>query len=238
MTVAFVGSRHGRPPYLTGLSDPDGGSVDVADGDWAFWFIYYPNVMTVAFDDPTGWTQLRKTVGTKGTVELWAYHWSTGDPTTWTITATGYNTPNPEGLEWFYHDESLLVVFRDLIADPTIISTTGETTAFPVTVPAISNAGIGNNDVTLVFAASDYHGPTSTGTTPAFDDARTVSGFGPYPGILIGWRRLTTAGAAPSVSVAGEFTTPTPTDVFGLQLILPDVSLGGWGVGQIRMGTN
>ena len=203
-----------------------GASVPAADGDWIFWFLYYPNTETVTFADLTGWTQIRKTIGSVGTIELWRYHWATGNPTAWVINKTGRDFTNPE--------MGFVLVFRDLVATPGPVSTTTEAFSSPILVGSITDASIGDNDLAVVFCASN------NGTTlvpPAGSENSLNAG---YPNETAAfWWRTGTAGSASSRSIS--VTGGTPTEALGLQIILPDVPLvplGGWGVGMVRMGAN
>ena len=221
MAVEFVGYNSSFLPDV----DPLAPTGSVADGDWVFWFVYYTNDITVAFTDPTGWTQLRKTIGTIGTIELWRYHWSTGDPTDWALTTSGGGGPAPAA-------SALATVFRGVASTPTIVSTTHETTAAPVLVDSITDAAIGANDLALAFMAV-HNGTADASSDP---DVEAVVNSGSTPGISEAWWRVG-SGFAPSrsVSVGGG----SPTDTFGLQIILDDQPFGGgWGVGQVRMGAN
>lgn len=223
MTIQFVGSTVGRPAVVTGLSGGIGSAA--ADGDWIFWWNFYPNTMTETWAAPSGWTLIRQTIGASNTVELWARQWHTGDPTSWTVTVTGYSSGNP--------DSGVVAVYRGLTGTPSIVSATHETSTSPAIADTVTDAGIGNNDVALGVFATHHGGFTGT-TTPATDTGG--ANVGANPGVMVGGIRLTTAGSAPQIDAS---ITGTPTDTFGLQLILPDTPLAaGWGVGQVRMGAN
>jgi len=204
------------------LTDPHGGGghPPVADGDWIFWFIYYPH-NTWTPGSPSGFTRIRQTSGSLGTVELWRRQWHTGDPTTWPINRSGGS-----GWDFLNPDQNVTTVWRNVVGTPgTLISTTHETTSPPILVDAITDVTIGNNDTALQFCATNKGTPASTGVNVGGD-----------PGVSARWAVVPSAGAAPSASVS--YTGTTPTDMFGLQVILADVPIpppGGWSVGQIRM---
>lgn len=205
MAASFVGWAGGRPVDVGALV---GGAV--ADGDWLIWFTYYSNTMTVAFAAPAGWIQLRKTVGASATIEVWMRQWHTGDPMSWTINVTGYSYPTSA-------DMSFLMVWRDLAGTPSIISTTHESTSGPAVADPITDPAIGNNDIALGLFAANATNPTGGGT---FDSSGGGTGTGGPPGILFLWARLTTGGFAP-----GGTAPVVATEVFGLQVILPDVPI-------------
>lgn len=224
MTVLAIGYTIGDPAVSSLNPFSLGGSPVVADGDWVFWFAYYPNTATLTFAAPSGWTQLRKTIGTVGTIELWRRHWATGDPTTWTINRTGSGT-----------DRAFTIVFRGVLSTPTLLSTTHETFTAPVLVDTITDAAIGDNDLAVSFSAAAPTGSPRPGVDPGGTEENLhILGSG-GPGMAAGMWRVG-AGSAPSRSI-GVFGG-SPTDMFGLQLVLDDAPVGGWGVGQVRMGAN
>lgn len=218
MAVTAAGFYFTHPIDVTALTG--GTDTSVANDDWIIWLVYYANTRTIAFTDPTGWTQLRQTVGGTGTIEVWRYHWSTGNPTSWALTIGGSGD--------FTHATS---VVRGIISTPTVISTTHETTSSPVLIDAITNPAIGNNDVALLLTGID-NGRVDLPPFPenSFSSSTT-------PNVCASFQRLTAAGAAPSYSLGMIVGSPTPTELFGLQVVLPDVSRAVWGVGMIRMGT-
>jgi hypothetical protein len=217
MTIEIAGFNFGSPVDVGALIG--GTDTAVADGDWIFWGTYYDNTRTIALTDPTGWTLLRKTVGTLGTIELWRYHWSTGDPTTWALTFGGSG-----GVRWGAS------VVRGVIATPNILSATHETTSAPVLIDAITNSAIKNNDVAMLIAA------VNIGTVQLPASALNSFTSGISPNLAVSFQQLTVGGSAPSWSLS--MNSGTPTELFGLQLILHTDPLGGWGVGQVRMGAN
>lgn len=205
-------------------------SGTIADDDHLFFWVVYPSSMT--WTGPSGWALLRTTVGATRTVELWWRQWNTGDPTTWTMSNTGFNTNDqPRGL---------VTVFRGLQADPTVLSDTNQSTASPVTADAITDGSITNADWALGFFAARTTGilDPSTGT-PTPDSYVILSGGGTQPRTTIApsWRETGTTGSATAISIP---VTGTVAETFGLQLILPSVpvSVGGWAVGMVRMGLN
>jgi len=219
MAIAFVGYGAGRDPRVTSLS---GGLASTAsNGDYMIWWIGYPNTMTAALASTTGWTRLRKTVGTAATVELWWRIWHTGDPTSWTCNVTGFSPS--------HRDNALTMVFRGLVAAPTVVSATHETSSSPAQADAVTDSSIGNNDFALYCFATENG--TFDGTTTPTLASNTISGTS--AGVSVGWLVTGTTGTSASLTASC-----TGTDLFGLQTILPDVPTvppGGWGVGQIRM---
>lgn len=208
--IGFTGVNTGRPINVASLSS--GSSSAAGDGDWIVQWVMYPNAMTWAIDSPSGWSQLQKTVGTSITTELWVRQWHTGDPTSWSVTVTGFHANTVQ-------DRSITLVFSGLASAPSIVAAAKEVSSSPAQTNSITNGAISAADWQVALIGSYPNGINTASTTPASSTWTQVSGSAPGTAAAA-YRTVDSAGAAVAWS-APVVSGGSITDAIGTQLILP-----------------